>query len=125
MLLPLAPELSATTPAPDPAALLEELATLRLANTVPCTENGAPRAERAVPLLADLKGWLEAQLARVSKKSELAVAIRYALSRWSAMTRYAADGRLEIDNNAANSITSHSCRKRSGMCRRHKYPHGT
>ena len=59
------------------------------------------RAERATPLLTDFKAWLEGQLARVSKKSELAVAIRYALSRWSAMTRYAEDGRLEIDNNAA------------------------
>ena len=48
-----------------------------------------------------LKAWLEAQLARVSKKSELAVAIRYALSRWVALTRYRDDGRLEIDNNAA------------------------
>ncbi|MBS1826403.1 MAG: IS66 family transposase [Acidobacteria bacterium] len=59
------------------------------------------RAERAAPLLIDFKAWLEGQLARVSKKSELAVAIRHALSRWSAMTRYATDGRLEIDNNAA------------------------
>ena len=47
------------------------------------------------------RAWLETQLARVSKKSELAVAIRYALSRWTAMTRYRDDGRLEIDNNAA------------------------
>jgi len=59
------------------------------------------RVERAAPLLADFKTWLEAQMTRVSKKSELAVAIRYALSRWSAMTRYAKDGRIEIDNNAA------------------------
>ena len=27
------------------------------------------------------------------------MAIRYALSRWEALTRYVADGRLEIDNN--------------------------
>jgi hypothetical protein len=59
------------------------------------------RAERAAPLLDELTSWLEAQLARVSKKSELAVAMRYALSRWTAMTRYRDDGRLEIDNNAA------------------------
>jgi hypothetical protein len=59
------------------------------------------RDERARPLLKELKAWLEAQLGRVSKKSELAVAIRYALSRWQALTRYCEDGRLEIDNNAA------------------------
>ena len=35
------------------------------------------------------------------KKSELAGAIRYALTRWSALTRYRDDGRIEIDNNAA------------------------
>ena len=38
---------------------------------------------------------------RVSKKSELAGAIRYALTRWTALTRYRDDGRIEIDNNAA------------------------
>ena len=27
------------------------------------------------------------------------MAIRYALSRWAALTRYAGDGRVEIDNN--------------------------
>jgi transposase len=59
------------------------------------------RDERTRPLLEELKAWLEAQLARVSKKSELAVAIRYALSRWEALVRYCDDGRLEIDNNAA------------------------
>jgi len=64
-------------------------------------ERARMRTERARPLLDNLKTWLEAQLARVSKKSELAVAIRYALSRWVAMTRYCDDGRLEIDNNAA------------------------
>lgn len=60
-------------------------------------ERARVRVERAGPLLDALKNWLEAQLARVSKKSELAVAIRYALSRWTAMTRYRDDGRLEID----------------------------
>ncbi len=40
-------------------------------------------------------------LAKLSKKSELAGAIRYALSRWNALTRYRDDGCIEIDNNAA------------------------
>lgn len=31
----------------------------------------------------------------------MAVAIRYALSRWTALTRYLGDGTVEIDNNAA------------------------
>jgi hypothetical protein len=50
------------------------------------------RASRAGPLLEELKVWFEGQLARVSKKSELAVAIRHALSRWIALTRYRDDG---------------------------------
>ena len=45
--------------------------------------------------------WLEATLAKLSRKSDTAAAIRYALSRWSTLTRYVDDGRLEIDNNAA------------------------
>ena len=64
-------------------------------------ERARVRGARAGPLLDELKVWLEQQLARVSKKSELAVAIRYALTRWVALTRYRDDGRLEIDNNAA------------------------
>jgi len=37
----------------------------------------------------------------VSAKSELAKAINYSLKRWKALTRYRDDGRIEIDNNAA------------------------
>ena len=36
-----------------------------------------------------------------SRRSHLAVAVRYALTRWAALTRYAGDGRLQIDNSAA------------------------
>ena len=44
---------------------------------------------------------METTLAKLSRKSDTAAAIRYALSRWRALTRYADDGTLEIDNNAA------------------------
>lgn len=64
-------------------------------------ERAAARKARAVPELAALHTWLHAQLACIPKKGELAKAIRYALSRWSALTRYQSDGRIEIDNNAA------------------------
>jgi transposase len=43
----------------------------------------------------------EATLSKLSRKSETTVAIRYALSRWDALTRYIEDGHIEIDNNAA------------------------
>jgi transposase len=59
------------------------------------------RQARARPLLDCLHSWLEATLAKLSRKSDTAAAIRYALSRWRALTRYVDDGQLEIDNNAA------------------------
>ena len=37
----------------------------------------------------------------ITGKSALAGAIRYALTRWNALLRYLADGRLEMSNNAA------------------------
>ncbi len=40
-------------------------------------------------------------MAKVSGKSSLAGAFRYAASRWTALTRYVDDGRLEMSNNAA------------------------
>ena len=67
----------------------------------PPDERAAARRVRAGPLLDALREWLRQTLARVSKKSELAKAISYVLSRWTAMTRYCDDGRIEIDNNAA------------------------
>src|SRR4051794_29018511 len=44
MTLPLVPELSATTPAPGPARLLEQLAMLRRENAAPRTQNAALQA---------------------------------------------------------------------------------
>lgn len=59
------------------------------------------RQARARPLVEGLRSWMEAALHSLSKKSETAGAIRYALAHWRALTRYLDDGRLEIDNNAA------------------------
>ena len=54
-----------------------------------------------------LAEWLNQQLKLLSGKSELAGAIRYARSRWDALTAYVDDGRLELSNNAAeNAIRS-------------------
>ena len=59
------------------------------------------RRTRAGPLLKDMHAWLTNLLARVSAKSEIAQAIGYSLVRWTALTRYVDDGRIEIDNSAA------------------------
>jgi len=40
-------------------------------------------------------------LVKLSKKSDTAIAVRYALGRWEALMRYCDDGHLEIDNNIA------------------------
>jgi transposase len=61
----------------------------------------AQRQARAGPLLGVFRQWLHATASTLSSKSDLAGAIRYATSRWSALTRYRDDGSLEIDNNAA------------------------
>jgi transposase len=61
----------------------------------------AERQARAVPLLTDLKGWLEGERRRLSLKSSLGKALQYSLSRWQALARYASDGRLAIDNGVA------------------------
>ena len=53
--------------------------------------------------LDKLAGWLDRQLKLLSSKSELAGAIRYARSRWDALTAYVNNGRLEISNNAAEN----------------------
>ncbi|MGE3708050.1 MAG: IS66 family transposase [Hyphomicrobiaceae bacterium] len=67
----------------------------------PAEERKAARQARAGPALDELKRWLEASLGRIPSKGQLAVAIRYALTRWASLARYAEDGRIEIDNNAA------------------------
>jgi hypothetical protein len=59
------------------------------------------RQSRAKPLLDELRRWTEKTLRNLSSRSETAGAIRYALSRWRALTRYTEDGLLEIDDSAA------------------------
>lgn len=61
----------------------------------------AQRQARAGPLLAEFHAWLQGVLTKVSAKSELAKAARYSLVRWAALSRYVDDGRIEIDNSAA------------------------
>lgn len=61
----------------------------------------AARQTRTHPLLEALQAWLETQSRRVSRKSGISEAIQYALNHWRALIRYVDDGRVEIDNNAA------------------------
>jgi len=67
----------------------------------PPDERAELRKARAGPALDGLHTGLTATLARVPGRGDLAGAIRYALTRWPALVRYRDDGRLAIDNNAA------------------------
>ena len=57
------------------------------------------REKRSRPLLIALERFLRDKLALISQKSTLAVAIRYATSRWDGLTLYVEDGRVEMDSN--------------------------
>ena len=59
------------------------------------------RQERAKPIFDNLEAWLGGQLQKVPGKSELAKAIRYALTRMKKLRPYLDHGFLELDNNAA------------------------
>jgi hypothetical protein len=48
-----------------------------------------------------LPDWFKESHIKLSRKSETAEAINYALGRWPALVRDCDDGYLEIDNNAA------------------------
>jgi transposase len=56
------------------------------------------QAERR-SLIEAMKTWLDGELARVSAKSALAEAIRYALRHWNGLSLLLEDGRVEIDSN--------------------------
>jgi len=59
------------------------------------------RQSRSKPIFDDLETWLHAQLPRISGKSPLAKAIRYALTRMKKLRPWLDHGFLELDNNAA------------------------
>jgi transposase len=59
------------------------------------------RQEYSKPIVEALHAWLNEQLSSLSRKSVTAEAIGYAMNQWQALTRYLDDGRIEIDNNAA------------------------
>jgi transposase len=65
-----------------------------------CPEDRAVlRQKNAKPIFDNLESWLHAQLPKISGKSPLARAIRYALSRMPKTRPYLGNGFLELDNN--------------------------
>lgn len=64
-------------------------------------ERHALRMEKARPVLEQFKAWLDEHEKIVIPKSALGKAITYARNEWTRLTTYQEDGRIEIDNNAA------------------------
>ena len=59
------------------------------------------RQKKSLPILAQLKGWLEKTQPQVTPQSVLGKAVNYLASNWSRLERYVETGFLPIDNNAA------------------------
>jgi len=59
----------------------------------------AHRRSFSVPIVQGLRTWLERQLDAIPASSTLADAIRYALTRWEALSRFLHDGRIDMDTN--------------------------
>ena len=78
----------------------------------PPVERVVARRAKATPILAELRAFLDATMAKISGKSGLAGAFRYAVSRWTALTRYLDDGRLEMSTDGAEKRKSSA--RRSG-----------
>lgn len=64
-------------------------------------ERRAARHERTRPLVDKLHAWFNAMAPRMMAGSATSDAMKYALKRWPGFTRFLDDGRIEIDNNAA------------------------
>lgn len=67
----------------------------------PPHERQQVREQRSRALLDDFGNWLRATLEKLSRKSDTAAAIQYALNLWPALLRYCDNGIIEIDNSAA------------------------
>lgn len=63
----------------------------------------ALREEKAVPVLDQLRAWLDKSLPQVPPGTATGKALQYLHSEWSKLTAYLEDGRLEIDNNLAEN----------------------
>jgi transposase len=94
----------------DPVRAHEALARIRTLYAVEAearakkltgTDLAAYRQERAGALLESFADWLAAEVPRVLPKSKIGVAVGYAANQWPTLVRYVEDGRLTIDNAAA------------------------
>jgi transposase len=97
-------EIAKSGPAPIASEALERIAALyAIEDKIRGQSTEARRAVRQAeskPRVEALRTWLEAELARVSAKSAIAVAIRYGFNHWDGLVGFLDDGRIELDTNA-------------------------
>ena len=70
-------------------------------NGIAAAERLAVRQERSAPLVAELEEWMRGERAKLSRHAPVAQAIDYMLKRWEGFSRFLADGRICLTNNAA------------------------
>ena len=75
-------------------------------------ERRTVRQAESKPLVADLRIWFEAQIAKLPARGPTAEAIRYALNHWDGLTRFLEDGRIELDNNSVERAMRPVCLSR-------------
>ncbi len=61
------------------------------------------RQTKSKPILDRFKIWLEKERNHAPPKSSLGKAISYALNRWTELTEYLTDGKVDIDNNTSEN----------------------
>lgn len=75
----------------------------RTIKDLPSHEKYQHRQTVAVPILEDLKTWLEKNISSVVKGGLTYKAMYYTLNQWSKLVRYCEDGRLNISNAGAEN----------------------
>jgi hypothetical protein len=74
------------------------------------------RQELSKPLVDEFFAWLAAQAKRVSRKSDLGVAMAYMLRREDGFRLFLDDGRVDIDSNLVeNAIRSPAMNRRNAL----------
>src|SRR6202163_1072624 len=95
--------------------------------------NGKSAEERLIvrqtlsrPLIEDLHAYMREQLAKLSRRHDLAKAFNYILKRWASFTLFLEDGRVCLSNNAAErglrgiAIGDSLCNLSSSVCKHWK-----
>jgi len=75
----------------------------KLARQLAPEDRYARRQQQARPILDELRAWLDDSLPLVPPTSATGKAMHYLRREWDKLIRYLDDGRIEIDNNAAEN----------------------